>query len=214
MSGIGDASYSLWTSMRPDHPPPYAELHAVSNFTFLRGASHPEELVARAAVPGYAALALTDECSHAGVVRAHVAARAHDLKLIVGSELRPANGPRLVLLVTDEEGYGNLCALITKARHRAEKGVYSLARRDLDGGVRGCLTLLIPGPALESAHVRWLAQRFPERAWLAVELSYRPHDALARGGTPPKLALRSNTSSRSLKSWLKDTHGSHVLPRS
>ena len=64
----------------------YAELHCLSNFSFLRGASHPEELVERAARLGYRAIALTDECSLAGVVRAHVAAKAHNIKLIIGSE--------------------------------------------------------------------------------------------------------------------------------
>jgi error-prone DNA polymerase len=162
--------------MKPNNLPAYAELHAVSNFTFLRGASHPEELVAHAANLGYTALALTDECSLAGVVRAHVAAREQGLKLIVGSELRLADGPRLVLLVTNDEGYGDLCALITKARRSAEKGKYQLACRDLDEGVAGCLALLLPGPTLELAHARWLAQCFPERAWLAVELLYQPHD--------------------------------------
>jgi error-prone DNA polymerase len=67
--------------------PSYAELHCLTNFTFLRGASHPEELVERAARLGYSALAITDECSLAGVVRAHAAAKAHGLKLIVGAEV-------------------------------------------------------------------------------------------------------------------------------
>ena len=70
----------------------YAELHCLSNFTFLRGASHPEELVKRAQELGYRALALTDECSLAGVVRAHVAAQEHHLSLIIGSEFSLANG--------------------------------------------------------------------------------------------------------------------------
>ena len=68
--------------------PGYAELHAVSNFTFLRGASHPEELVETARALGYEALAVTDECSLAGAVRAHAAAREKGLKLLLGSEIR------------------------------------------------------------------------------------------------------------------------------
>jgi error-prone DNA polymerase len=79
----------------------YAELHALSNFTFLRGASHPEELVQRAAELGYSALALTDECSVAGVVRAHQAAKRTALQFIVGSEFRLGDGLRLSLLATD-----------------------------------------------------------------------------------------------------------------
>ena len=78
----------------------YAELHCLSNFSFLRGASHPEELVERAVERGYAALAITDECSVAGVVRAHMAAREHALPLIVGSEFRLEDGLQLVMLAT------------------------------------------------------------------------------------------------------------------
>jgi error-prone DNA polymerase len=81
----------------------YAELHCISNFTFLRGASHPEELVVEAARLGYPALALTDECSFAGIVRAHPAARELDLKLIVGTELVLIDGLKLVVLVTNRE---------------------------------------------------------------------------------------------------------------
>src|SRR5471032_790242 len=99
-----------------DAPPAYAELHCLSNFSFLRGASHPDELVGRAHALGYAALAITDECSVAGAVRAHLAAKQHGLKLIVGSEFAlsaASSAPRLILLATDREGYGNLAELIT-----------------------------------------------------------------------------------------------------
>src|SRR6185295_9158935 len=99
----------------------YAELHCVSNFTFLRGASHPAELVERAQRFGYAALALTDECSLAGCVRAHVAAREAGLPLIVGREFTLACGLRLVCLATSRQGYGALARLITRARRRAPK---------------------------------------------------------------------------------------------
>jgi len=124
--------------------PEYAELHCLTNFTFLRGASHPEELAARAAKLGYTALAVTDECSLAGVVRAHVAAKEHGLKLIVGAEFRIAEGPKLVLLATDREAYGNLSQLITAARRRSQKGSYRIGWDDLDTGVPGCLAILIP----------------------------------------------------------------------
>jgi error-prone DNA polymerase len=104
--------------------PVYAELHCLSNFSFLRGASHPEELVERASALGYSALAITDECSVAGVVRAHVAAKKLGLKLIVGTELTLTNGLTLVLLATDRASYGRLCALITRGRMRTAKGAY------------------------------------------------------------------------------------------
>src|SRR5262245_39162425 len=104
----------------------YVELHCLSNFTFLRGASHPEELITHAASLGYAGLALTDECSVAGVVRAHVAARNLGLPFIVGTELTLTDGPKLVLLATNRSGYGGLCELITQGRRAAVKGSYRL----------------------------------------------------------------------------------------
>ncbi len=124
--------------------PAYAELHCLSNFTFLRGASHAEELAERAAALGYTALAITDECSLSGIVRAHEAAKDVGLKLIVGSEIQLADGPKLVLLASDREGYGNLSELITRGRRNAGKGSYRLTRNDLADGVPGCLVLWIP----------------------------------------------------------------------
>lgn len=95
--------------------PDYAELHALSNFSFQRGASHPQELVERAHALGYSALALTDECSVAGVVRAHVAARQLGLPLIVGSEFLWGE-LRIVALARDLQGWGDLCEFISAAR--------------------------------------------------------------------------------------------------
>ena len=113
-----------------DPLPAYAELHCRSNFSFLVGASHPQELVARAAQLGYSAIAITDECSVAGVVRAHEEARrqaegGNPIGLIVGSEFtlegaEQENACRLVLLAHDREGYAQLCELITRARLRSD----------------------------------------------------------------------------------------------
>ena len=150
--------------------PSYAELHCVSNFSFLRGASHPEELIERACELGYRALALTDECSVAGAVRAHIEARNRNFKLIIGSELRLVDGPRLVLLATNREGYGNLSDLITRARRAATKGTYQLRCDDLAVAVPDCLALLIPDDKLDPQAIQWLARSFAGRAWLAVEL--------------------------------------------
>jgi error-prone DNA polymerase len=153
----------------PERAPAYAELHCLSNFSFLRGASHPDELVRRAAELGYAALALTDECSLAGVVRAHLAAKACGLRLIVGAEFNLAGGPGLVLLATDRDGYGNLAQLITRARRAAGKGGYSLRPEDLAGGLDGCLALLLPRPEAAEEGLRRLAAPFEGRCWLGVE---------------------------------------------
>jgi len=162
--------------------PAYAELHCLSNFTFLRGASHPEELVKRAAALGYRALALTDECSLAGAVRAHIAAKDVGLPLVIGSEIRLQDGPRLVLLATDREGYGNLSDLITRGRRRTKKGGYSLCWGDLDGGLPGCLVLLAPHEKRDAGHARCLAERFAGRAWIAAELLQGPDDRARLAG--------------------------------
>jgi len=171
--------------------PQYAELHCLSNFSFLRGASHPAELVRQAASLGYAALALTDECSVAGIVRAHVAARQSGIKLIVGSEFRLTDGMRLVLLAMHREGYGELCELITRGRRAAPKGGYRLVREDFGSGLDGCLAIWLPGSgdiALEEA--AWLARCFPGRGWLGIELLAGPDDD-ARLRTLQGVAARS-----------------------
>jgi error-prone DNA polymerase len=148
----------------------YAELHCRSNFSFLTAASHPEELVRRAAELGYAAIALTDECSMAGAVRAHVAAEASGLPLILGSELVTVEGQTLVLLAADRRGYGNLTHLITRARRCAPKGAYRLESGDLWDGLHGCLALWVADPDAPLDLGRRLAGAFPGRSWLAVEL--------------------------------------------
>ncbi len=162
--------------------PSYAELHCLSSFTFLRGASQPEELVARARELGYRALAISDECSLAGVVRAHLAAKEHGLELIVGSEIALGDGLRLVLLATSRAGYGHLSELISRGRRAAEKGRYRLSRADLAAGLPDCLALLLPGTAPSVEDGCWLAERFPGRAWLAVELHCGADDAARLAG--------------------------------
>jgi error-prone DNA polymerase len=174
--------------------PNYAELHCVSNFSFLRGASHAEELVARARELGYAALAITDECSLAGVVRAHTAAKKSQgikllpFKLLIGAEFRLDCGLHFVVLARNRAGYGRLSRLITRGRRRAEKGSYSLCRADVaefiadsatprDGERVADGTLLLWLPELrasslgEDEQALWLRAHFPGRSWIAVELT-------------------------------------------
>jgi len=158
--------------------PGYAELHCASYFSFLRGASSPESLVAQAAGLGYHALALTDECSMAGIVRAHTEAKKYDLPLIIGTELRLHRREdisqvfcKIVLLAQNREGYGNLCELITLGRRRAAKGRYLLHPEDVVG-ITDCLVILIPSidpceHALEES-IRWLARHFKTRAWVGL----------------------------------------------
>lgn len=119
----------------------YAELHCISNFSFLRGASHPRELVETAATLGYRALAITDECSLSGIVQAHVAAQELGIELIIGSELFLEEGDHVVVLVTNRQAYSELSALITLARRRCEKGQYRCFRRDLQANLKHCLII-------------------------------------------------------------------------
>lgn len=164
------------TAHTRDKPPEYAELHCLSNFSFLRGASHPHELVTQAARLGYRALAITDECSLAGVVRAHVAAGPLGIKLVIGSEFRLDDGTRLILLAANRQGYGQLCTLITRGRRNAGKGSYHLSRGDFCFDTQHLLTLWLPGEAPESEHGCWMRDAFPGRSWIAVELFLTGHD--------------------------------------
>jgi DNA-directed DNA polymerase III PolC len=159
----------------------YAELHALSNFSFLRGASQPEELVAQAHRLNYRGLALTDECSLAGAVRAHVAAKQLGLALIIGTELTCTDELKLVVLATDRASYGAMSRLISRARRANVKGRYALARGDLENALDGCLILWLPraGRAAaqrQEADGRWLRERFPGRVWIGVELLTGGHD--------------------------------------
>jgi len=154
--------------------PEYAELHCLSNFSFLRGASHPGELVGRAHALGYRALALTDECSFAGAVRAHQAAKEHGMPLILGSEIT-LEDCKLVLLASDRRSYGAISSLITAGRRRSKKGQYSLTRADVEAlHGSGALVLWVPGEDFTPA--AWLAECFRGHAWIAAELHCGPND--------------------------------------
>jgi error-prone DNA polymerase len=135
----------------------YAELLCLTNFSFQLGASHPRELVQRAKELGYSALAITDECSLAGIVRAHEAAEALQLPLIIGSQFRFVQGDRIALLAPTQEAYTQLCELITKARRRVVKGTYMLTREDFDAAVSATIALWIPGEQLLAKTVQWFA---------------------------------------------------------
>ncbi len=153
----------------------YAELHALTSFSFLRGASQPDEMVLQAAALGYRALAITDECSVAGVVRAHVAAKKAGLPLIIGAEFNCLDGLKFVALATDRAAYGALCRLVSRARRATAKGSYALERAALDHMLDGCLVIWLPRAAQvpQPQHEedgRWLRERFAGRLWIGVEL--------------------------------------------
>ena len=149
----------------------YAELHCLSNFTFLRGASHPQELVERAHQLGYSAIAITDECSVAGVVRAYMAAKLLKIKLLVGAEFRLECGLKLVAIAIDRHGYGRLCRLISRGRRAARKGHYSLTRQDLiECGLEHCFVLWVPSDPPQKEQAQWLCHQFGAKVRIAVEL--------------------------------------------
>ena len=161
--------------------PSYAELHCISNFSFLRGASHPEELVEQAHELGYTALAITDECSFAGVVRAHVAAKKLGLHLIIGTEIHLADGPCLVLLAQNQTAYSEISQLITIGRRRCEKGSYRLLRADLEATLKHTLIVwLVGAPQFECAEAGWLVEHFAQQVWIAIELFYSGADKAER----------------------------------
>ena len=177
----------------------FAELHALSNFSFLRSASHPEELVQRAAALGYQGIAITDECTLSGVVKAHLAAKECDIKLVIGAEFHVQAGSnneafltseagkdeaglliseagtddlRLVLLAPHRKAYGQLSSLITRARRKCPKGEYALCLADLEDDVSECLALWLPGSQPMSElfrHGEAVKRCFPH-CWIALEL--------------------------------------------
>ncbi len=159
-----------------DHRASYAELHCISNFSFLRGASHPGELVQEAARLGYSALALTDECSMTGVVRAHEAAKTCNLKLIVGTEFRTVDDFHVVLLAPTQAAYAQICTLITRARRDSPKGRYNLNRSQFETGLEECLALWVPPATPTFSQAMWFKKVFGDRGWIAVELHRAAND--------------------------------------
>jgi error-prone DNA polymerase len=155
----------------------YAELRCMSNFSFLKSASWPEELVERAKKLGYSALAVSDECSMAGAVRAHVEGKERGLHIIHGSQFAvDCDAPFvLIVLACDIVGYGDLCQFITGLRRSSEKGTYHLRLDAIEpDALRNCVVLVSPDrnssdDQLETI-ARWLLSNFMGRCWLAVEM--------------------------------------------
>ena len=196
--------------------PTFAALHVTSNFTFLTGASHPEELVAEAARLGYAAITLTDEATVAGIVRAHVAAKAHKIKLLVGAAFLIDDAPalnKIILIAQSREGYGNLCELITLTRRRAQKGRYALCLADL--AILHCIAIAVPATPFADAAptLTQLKENFPGRLWLGVARQFGSDDAndfetlaaLARATALPQVALPPITMHARQRKPLQDT---------
>jgi error-prone DNA polymerase len=180
----------------PSFLPDYVELQTLSHYSFLRGASAPEDLIQRAVQLNYQGIALTDECSLSGIVKAHVEAKKQGIHLIVGSQMLftpehvmpPFN---LILLAMNKNGYGNLSELITIGRTRAEKGHYLLRPDDIARpdealahlrGMPDCQIILSPAYAIDleslSQQAAWLAQTCPGRSSIGLSLHHRASDEL------------------------------------
>lgn len=171
---------------------PYAELHCRTNYSFLEGASHADELAARAVELGLSAIAVTDRNSLAGVVRAHVAAKEAGLKLLIGAEIVPEDGPAVVLLATDRDAYGRLSRLVTVGRRRAPKGECRLKMADVLEHAEGLLCCVplseesrlrferryLPGMTTDVAtpHLKTLKDCFGDRCYTLAELHCGPND--------------------------------------
>jgi error-prone DNA polymerase len=154
----------------------YAELFCLTNFSFLKAASHPEECVERAAALGYRAIAITDECSVAGVVRAHMAAKKHNIALIVGTHIFVEElSATLILLAHTREGYGDMSAAISRARNRAKKGEYHALKNDFEA-LNDCTAILHCALDTQASAVAWLKHTFGECAALGVALHRHAHE--------------------------------------
>ena len=167
------------------HDETYVELHVTSNFTFLRGASHPEELVQQAATLGHCAAAITDRNTLSGIVRAHIAAKDIGIPLVVGCRVelqtQPEAPPLSVLVYpTNRAAYSRLCRLLTLGKRRAPKGQCELTLHDLIEHHEGLLAIIVPPAVLDENFieiVRGLGRVFnDDRLWIASSCLYGPDD--------------------------------------
>ncbi len=183
----------------------YAELQVTSNFSFLRGGSHAEELVAQAKLLGLSAIAVTDRNTLAGVVRAHVAARDVGLRLVIGARLDLEDAPSLLAYPTDRAAYGRLTRLISLGQMRAEKGRCSLRLDDVAAHAQGLILVVLPPedwdwreaerdpPPFATALARLRAElTAARRVYLAAHHTYRGDDR-ARIAALAALARRIGT---------------------
>jgi len=157
----------------------YVELQVTTNYSFLRGASHPEELFAQAAILGLPALGVCDRHSFAGIVRAWEAAQATGVRLIVGTRLDLTDGASVLVYPTDRAAYARLCHLLSLGKSRAGKGACDLAWSDLVAHGEGALAILLPDDPDDTlaAQLRGLRRDFGNRGYLALTLRRRPDEA-------------------------------------
>ncbi|MBY6266599.1 error-prone DNA polymerase (plasmid) [Azospirillum sp. 412522] len=158
----------------------YAELQVTTHFSFLRGASSPEELFTQASALGIPALGIVDRHSLAGIVRAYEASRKTGVRLVVGCRVDLIDGTALLLFPMNRAGYGRLCRLLTIGKARAGKGACELTWEDMAGWAEGLLTILVPEEADEhcARQLERLRRIYPGRCYMALTLRRRPGDAM------------------------------------
>ncbi|MGI9405115.1 MAG: PHP domain-containing protein, partial [Hyphomicrobiaceae bacterium] len=161
-------------------PTRYAELQVTSNFSFLRGASHPHELVATAQQSGLSAIAITDRNTLAGVVRGHIAAKEAEMPFLTGCRLDPQDGPGLLCYPTDRAAYGRLARLLTHGKRDADKGECQLTLENIYDHAAGQVFILLPPDQWDhealARETRVIADCLGVPCFLAVHHTYRGDD--------------------------------------
>ena len=164
----------------------YAELQITTNFTFLRGGAHPEEMVEQALALGYKAIAITDRNTLAGIVRAYVAARGKDIRILPACRLDLLDGPSLLAYPTDRDAYAGLSALLSEGNLRAEKGDCHLYKADVYRHAKGIKFIVVPSADLNAAFeiapqfklaLAEYKQAFGGDLYLGATRSYQANDA-------------------------------------
>ena len=164
----------------------YAELQITTNFTFLRGGAHPEEMVEQALALGYKAIAITDRNTLAGIVRAYVAARGKDIRILPACRLDLLDGPSLLAYPTDRDAYAGLSALLSEGNLRAEKGDCHLYKADVYRHAKGIKFIVVPSADLNAAFeiapqfklaLAEYKQAFGSDLYLGATRSYQANDA-------------------------------------
>jgi error-prone DNA polymerase len=176
----------------------YAELAVTTNFSFLRGASHPQEMVARADELGLAAIGIADRNSFAGVVRAYDEARKRNIKLLVGTRLVTGDGFEVLAYPTDRAAYGRLCRLITTGNLKAKKGECALAFEQILSAGEGQIFIVIP------------PQQFPGRSAARNAVEWCAADP---GSSPTPSVERSRISGAAFHAAPRPGNDSDFIPR-
>ena len=186
----------------------YTELQTTTNFSFLRGASHVEELFTRASVLGLPALGITDRGTLAGIVRAHQRAKETNIRCIVGTRLDLTDGPSALVYPTNHQAYARLCRLLTLGKSRAGKGGCDLAWNDLAAAADGMIAILCSPPTPQI--LQRLKEDFADRAYMALTIRRRPNDAV-RLHEAAELARAARVPTVATGDVLYHAPGRHVL---